>query len=182
MLHPLLPVSPGVQHIYLISTFLVSMISAHVLNHKKFSVDCTWSNWSSWGSCSKTCGSGTKTRSRSKNGPYHDGIDCVGSSSDSTSCNTNSCPASKPKSRERSSNTSIQLLHSLGAAVTKTISSFLLDQVYIKVTDGTCNRITSKAECEEAARQLGLSDNVASLTSLSGKPRGCYTLSTRSNG
>ena len=95
MLHPLLPVSPGVQHIYLISIFLVSMIGVHVLNHKKFSVDCTWSNWSSWGSCSKTCGSGTITRSRFKLWWKHDGIDCMGSSSDSTSCNTNSCPASK---------------------------------------------------------------------------------------
>ena len=50
---------------------------------------CSWNSWASWGSCSKTCGSGTMTRSRSKNGPYHGGADCSGSSSSSASCNTN---------------------------------------------------------------------------------------------
>ena len=35
--------------------------------------------------------------------------------------------------------------------------------VYINVTSGsTCERITSKAECEEAATQLGFADNRAS--------------------
>ena len=59
--------------------------------------------------------------------------------------------------------------------MTKTISSFLLDQVYIKVTDGTCNRITSKPECEEAARQLGLSDTSASEeTTVTDFPPYCY--------
>ena len=52
---------------------------------------CTWNSWASWGSCSKTCGSGTRTRSRSKNGPYHGGTDCSGSSSSSATCNTNAC-------------------------------------------------------------------------------------------
>merc|ERR1712241_673615 len=51
--------------------------------------DCTWNAWSSWGSCSKTCGGGTKTRTRS-HGPYH-GQECSGSPTSSTSCNTNSC-------------------------------------------------------------------------------------------
>ena len=55
-------------------------------------MDCTWSNWESWGSCSKTCGYGSKTRSRSKNGPYNGGSECSGSSSESTSCNTERCP------------------------------------------------------------------------------------------
>ena len=55
-------------------------------------MDCTWSSWGSWGSCSKTCGSGTRTRSRSRNGPFNGGSECLGSSSESSSCNTNSCP------------------------------------------------------------------------------------------
>ena len=57
-----------------------------------FLVDCTWNVWGSWGSCTKTCGSGSMTRTRSKNGPFYGGIDCSGSLSESTSCNTNSCP------------------------------------------------------------------------------------------
>ncbi|KAK3095044.1 hypothetical protein FSP39_009582, partial [Pinctada imbricata] len=53
-----------------------------------------WSSWGSYGSCSKTCASGTKTRSRSCNNPapQHGGNSCSGSSSSSASCNTHSCP------------------------------------------------------------------------------------------
>ena len=46
---------------------------------------------------------------------------------------------------------------------------------YIRVTSGsTCERVTSKAECEEAARQLGLSDTVALEESKSNWPPYCY--------
>ena len=57
-----------------------------------FSVDCTWRNWGSWEACSKTCGSGTKSRSRSKDGPLYGGRQCSGSSTDSESCNLKNCP------------------------------------------------------------------------------------------
>ena len=46
--------------------------------------------------------------------------------------------------------------------------------VYINVTSGsTCERITSKAECEEAATQLGFADNQASEENTSWPPF-CY--------
>ena len=57
-----------------------------------FSVDCTWRNWGSWEACSKTCGSGTKSRSRSKDGPLYGGRQCSGSSTDLESCNLKNCP------------------------------------------------------------------------------------------
>ena len=57
-----------------------------------FSVDCTWNDWSSWGSCSRTCGGGNKTRSRSKNGPSYGGQECSGSVTSSATCNTDNCP------------------------------------------------------------------------------------------
>ena len=57
-------------------------------------VDCTWNAWSSWGSCSKTCGGGNKIRSRTQNGPYRGGQECSGSPTSSTSCQTNRCPDS----------------------------------------------------------------------------------------
>ena len=56
-------------------------------------VDCKWGSFGSWSSCSKTCGGGEKTRSRSKlilasNG----GRECVGGSSETNSCHTQNCP------------------------------------------------------------------------------------------
>lgn len=46
---------------------------------------------------------------------------------------------------------------------------------YIKVTSGSsCIRVTSKAECEEAARQLGLSDTLATEEEKSNWPPHCY--------
>ena len=54
-------------------------------------VDCTWSRWTEWGACSKTCEGGNKTRTRTQNGPLYGGQECSGSATTSISCNTNSC-------------------------------------------------------------------------------------------
>jgi len=43
--------------------------------------------------CSKTCGTGQKTRTRTKNGPFHGGAACHGHTSHTTGCNTQGCPA-----------------------------------------------------------------------------------------
>lgn len=53
-----------------------------------------WSNWGSWGSCTKTCGTGTRTSYRSCNNPTprHGGSNCAGSSSKRLNCATNYCP------------------------------------------------------------------------------------------
>ncbi|XP_061195958.1 thrombospondin-2-like [Saccostrea echinata] len=53
-----------------------------------------WSSWSGWNTCSKTCGSGTKVRSRSCNNPspIYGGNYCTGSSINTALCSTNSCP------------------------------------------------------------------------------------------
>lgn len=48
---------------------------------------CTCSEWSSWSSCSVTCGGGTQTKSRSCTGSG-----CSGSNTQTQSCNTLSCP------------------------------------------------------------------------------------------
>ena len=60
-------------------------------------VDGNWAQWLSWGSCSQTCGSGDRYRSRSCSDPFpsFNGADCPGVSQESQTCNTNSCPASK---------------------------------------------------------------------------------------
>nr|XP_022339845.1 semaphorin-5B-like [Crassostrea virginica] len=53
-----------------------------------------WSGFGSYGGCTKTCGSGTQTRSRSCNNPTPQwgGDQCPGSATQSIACNTHSCP------------------------------------------------------------------------------------------
>ena len=45
-------------------------------------VEGTWSSWSEWGSCSTSCGQGTKSRSR----VYSGGTPCSGSSTEADNC------------------------------------------------------------------------------------------------
>eukprot|EP00112_Aurelia_sp_Birch-Aquarium-sp1_P018684 Seg4492.1 transcript_id=Seg4492.1/GoldUCD/mRNA.D3Y31 product=Coadhesin protein_id=Seg4492.1/GoldUCD/D3Y31 len=53
-----------------------------------------YSNWGAYKPCTKSCGGGTKTRSRVCNNPRpaHGGRNCVGASSHTVPCNSNSCP------------------------------------------------------------------------------------------
>ena len=46
--------------------------------------------WSSWGSCSASCGSGVQTRTCTNPAPAHGGSQCSGSSSQT--CNAHACP------------------------------------------------------------------------------------------
>lgn len=59
------------------------------------SVHGNWASWASWGSCTVTCGGGTKDRSRTctNPAPQYLGNDCVGSGADRTDCNTHHCPS-----------------------------------------------------------------------------------------
>ena len=59
----------------------------------KFTVDCMWSQWGGWATCSVTCGGGTQDRSRTidvlaQNG----GTPCGGSDKETQTCNTHCCP------------------------------------------------------------------------------------------
>jgi len=56
-------------------------------------IDCVWDIWSEWGTCSKTCGNGTKTRTRTKLVVENDDGVCNGTSMESDSCNPIACPA-----------------------------------------------------------------------------------------
>ncbi|XP_060558848.1 A disintegrin and metalloproteinase with thrombospondin motifs adt-1-like [Ruditapes philippinarum] len=55
------------------------------------SVNGGWSQWTNFGACSVTSGTGHRTRSRQCNNPtpVHGGHDCVGASSESASCSVN---------------------------------------------------------------------------------------------
>ncbi|XP_060551705.1 A disintegrin and metalloproteinase with thrombospondin motifs adt-2-like isoform X2 [Ruditapes philippinarum] len=53
-----------------------------------------WSNWGSWGQCSRTCSNGTKTRVRhcSGSGQIHGSIFCSGDHFEIAHCNLRTCP------------------------------------------------------------------------------------------
>ena len=62
-------------------------------NTNPCSIDCIWSSWSSWGSCSRTCGGGTQERRRTiTQTAQYGGTECTGNSIAYKNCNTNSCP------------------------------------------------------------------------------------------
>ena len=54
-------------------------------------VNCQWSDWET-GQCSKTCGGGERTNTRTKKVAEEHGGTCTGSSSVSEACNGEGCP------------------------------------------------------------------------------------------
>ena len=58
-----------------------------------FIVDCAWSSWSDWTSCSKACGRGVGERSRRVQTPAQNGgSQCQGVSTQTRICNEQNCP------------------------------------------------------------------------------------------
>ena len=57
-------------------------------------VDGAWTGWSGWNQCTKTCGGGVMSRTRTCTDPVptNGGQNCVGSASETLSCNTGTCP------------------------------------------------------------------------------------------
>ena len=58
------------------------------------SVDGGFSLWSTWTTCSATCGTGTQSRNRTCTNPVpaSNGLNCTGDYSEATSCKIASCP------------------------------------------------------------------------------------------
>ncbi|XP_063796284.1 hemicentin-1 isoform X2 [Pseudophryne corroboree] len=65
-----------------------------ICQNKQCPVDGSWSDWSPWEQCSKTCSSGKRTRIRMCNDPpaQEGGKSCVGKSVDVEVCNSKPCP------------------------------------------------------------------------------------------
>lgn len=59
-----------------------------------FTVDGSWGAWSSWGTCTVTCGGGSYSRSRQCDdpAPANGGLQCPGDQSEFGNCNNQSCP------------------------------------------------------------------------------------------
>jgi len=53
--------------------------------------NCVTGEWRSWASCTKSCGSGTKYRTRAVMTPASNGGTSCGTTSETVSCNTQSC-------------------------------------------------------------------------------------------
>ena len=74
----------------------VEMANSHVTYNRIvfYSVDGKWSEWRDWGECSRSCGGGFHTRSRTctEPPPRHGGKDCSGKPDETRPCNTQSCP------------------------------------------------------------------------------------------
>ncbi|XP_056005158.1 coadhesin-like [Ostrea edulis] len=68
--------------------------SSQACNTQVCIIDGAWGTWGSWGACSKSCGSGKKSRTRICNNPQpaNGGLDCPGGSADFDDCNTDTCP------------------------------------------------------------------------------------------
>ncbi|XP_065939379.1 coadhesin [Magallana gigas] len=71
-----------------------SSTSSQSCNTHNCPIDGGWSTWSGYGSCSKTCGTGTQSRSRTctNPAPAYNGLSCSGSATSSQNCNTHNCP------------------------------------------------------------------------------------------
>ncbi|XP_056379622.1 hemicentin-1 isoform X2 [Hyla sarda] len=67
---------------------------SRICQKKPCPVDGSWSDWSPWEECSKTCGSGKKTRTRTCHIPpgQEGGKSCLGKAVDTIVCNTEPCP------------------------------------------------------------------------------------------
>ena len=61
--------------------------------HNCFKADGNWGSWETWGECSKTCGTGSRLRSRECNDPpaMNGGAECVGDNFDQDYCNDYPC-------------------------------------------------------------------------------------------
>ena len=81
------------------STFADTILTL-IINTSNAPVDCQWSAWS-WGSCSKTCGGGTQTGSRTiSQQALNGGKACTGDSTLTQGCNTHSCSSGEPYTQE----------------------------------------------------------------------------------
>ncbi|XP_061184990.1 SCO-spondin-like [Saccostrea echinata] len=75
-----------------------SYLQTQTCNSQGCIVNGAWSSWGSWASCSKTCGTGKQSRSRSCTNPKpsNGGKTCSGLSVDGRYCNTKACPVTVP--------------------------------------------------------------------------------------
>jgi len=69
-------------------------VKTKACNPQRCPVDGTYSRWSEWSTCSRSCGGGTQTRNRACTPPKYGGKACavLGNAVDSQECNSDFCP------------------------------------------------------------------------------------------
>ena len=74
--------------------FYTIFITILYFSYLRCIVDGGWCKWSSWGSCSKSCGGGDQLRKRSCTNPKpsYGGRPCQGEKQEKRNCNTQGCP------------------------------------------------------------------------------------------
>lgn len=76
---------------------LSSKVSDGVMSHLR-AVDGSWSDWSPWEECTRSCGRGNRTRTRTCSNPsaQHGGRPCEGAAVEMIMCNVRPCPGETP--------------------------------------------------------------------------------------
>ena len=64
------------------------------LNYQIQIANGNWNNWSPYSACSKTCGGGSRSKTRTKKVKEVHGGNCEGEHKINESCNTQDCPGS----------------------------------------------------------------------------------------
>ena len=59
----------------------------------RFKCTAGWDPWGDWSTCNVTCGTGSRTRSRTCNSESTD--DCIGADSEVSNCNVGACSGKK---------------------------------------------------------------------------------------
>ena len=85
---PAVDTSAGIQEVTLLAELYVQNCET-----APCPIDGNWATWSSWTSCSVTCGAGTQSQTRtcSNPSPQFDGSNCAGSDSNFQTCATSPC-------------------------------------------------------------------------------------------
>ncbi|XP_061167956.1 serine-rich adhesin for platelets-like [Saccostrea echinata] len=130
------------------------------------------SNWTPWGSCSKTCGSGTQTRNRACNNPTRKrfGADCVGPLTESQDCNTQLCP---PTSTQTPTTTS----HA--ATTTQTPTATTKSPITTTEVADTTNAVTETTQAQTSTTQAPTTTIYTAATSTQPSTANPATTSTQ---
>jgi len=103
-------------------------------------INCRWSEWMPWETCSRTCGGGRHRRERYiKVQPQDGGTPCLGATVGFISCNSEACPTARPHSTANGSPKSSTGTASTAPADSLSQSKLTANGATVQVVDGTAS-------------------------------------------